>query len=69
MIVSCSKTGYRSQGEAKQVAARIAKGHRRMRVYRCPDCKQWHMTSGRSKMRPNALEIEEEIIRMEGEAS
>lgn len=35
------KRGYSSKGEAR--AANLRNGHR-MRAYKCPQCKRWHMT-------------------------
>ena len=44
-IGACGKSGYSSEGAALRIArARMNRGACRLRVYHCPDCKEWHLT-------------------------
>jgi hypothetical protein len=46
----CDKRGYRSKREAKRVVGRALNWHGpARRVYRCPDCGRWHLTSRRKR--------------------
>lgn len=39
------KEAYSSPDLANRVAKRRNRGHRRLNVYKCPFCHQWHMGS------------------------
>jgi hypothetical protein len=52
----CNKIGYKSKSEAKKEARLMSIQHRsrskkskmtskKLRPYRCPNCKWWHLTS------------------------
>jgi uncharacterized C2H2 Zn-finger protein len=41
---SCGKVSFRSKAEAKTMRRKIAHAGGR-KLYRCPDCGMWHMTS------------------------
>ena len=53
MTSGCDKIGYPSRRAAKK-AARIRADHsgEALRVYACPDCGRWHMTSNVSRDKP-----------------
>ncbi len=48
-IIGCRATGkvlFKSKSRAKHAASVILKNHgTKRRAYRCPHCKQWHLTS------------------------
>lgn len=47
--MTCNKKPYRSPGAARKAATYLAYGGKRFRVYRCPECSVYHVTSFRSR--------------------
>lgn len=45
MTACRDKTRHATQGKALVAAVRAARRGDRLRVYRCPICKGWHLTS------------------------
>lgn len=45
--MTCGKNAYRSRSEAERVRRSVYRQRtRRLRIYHCPDCHMWHLTSG-----------------------
>jgi len=57
MVCRSAKHGFHGHDAAMRAARQQMVRHRGMmlRVYRCPECKQWHMTS--TPQRPNPLRM------------
>lgn len=68
MPTPCSKIAYASKHDACVAIDRITKTHRakKLSAYRCPHCKQWHLSHQKLKkgVKSKKQIIETEVLRV-----